>query len=1111
MKKCILCFLLLLSSSIHAQEIVVDSDIRAYEIALKKGDYVKAMKRVDASMDRFIKKGTQSDTQFANLLKLKANLYTLQEQFEQALPLYQESLQITEKLLGEEHELVGKALNNVGTAYLDLEQYSLALASYDRSRSILIKTLGKEHLELARNYDHSALAMAMLGKFAEALPMQEIALALFIQLEGNEHIEVARCMDNLAQLYVDLGQFDQALTFEEKALQGFRQIQDAASPDIAMCLNNLAHIYSQTGDYSKALPLNREALAIYRKNFGSEHPDVAMSLNNLGTLHSRMGNYEMALPLQEEALAIYQQDLGDTHPMVAICLNNLAQLHSIMGHNNKALPLYERSLSIWKNSPDVSVSDIAMGMNNISMLHFKMGQHDQAFKLSEAALVLFKENLGPDHPDVALGLNNLAYLYSETQQYEKALPFYLEALSIYTKALVPNPLDVAMAHDNLAILYSNLGNFTQAFSMNEKALEIYSQNLNKDHPDLLACQFNLAQLYAVVGKYDRAISIHEDVLATRLKVLGEFHPEVEGSYTNLSLLYSQSGNYPKSILMLEESIRISSNQLLFNFSVLSENQKFNYLDQKTNNLSQLYSFATNHSVDLPSSKTLALNKYLFINSIALRNGQKLRASVEASKNPDLKNYFNQWKELKRQSTNIPVATLNNQDTTDLSETEDSLVFLERMLTKLSGEFAYEKKLESIDYNKIKKALKPDDAFLIFNHFRYFNGISLTDSVIYTVHIVKPEQEEPEMLLLFEEKQLLSILQAPDLKSLMANVYQSTDSQLYQLIWAPISKYIGTGNRVYLSLSGQLHKLAFAAMGDGTGNVLGNRYELHQVLHVHDLVLSLTTSSSSLKTKNGIAIFGGINYDGFETEKVLNTKPINESNPSRPSGINKGHVFNYLPGTQRELETLKKLFDNTSYRVRIFEGDDAREKHFSALEGKNAPSILHIATHGYFSPLPDSKQNKRMYELGGTKNQFNTNNNPMLRSGLILAGGNAAWQGKGNYSAQDDGILTALEVSNYNFTQTKLVVLSACESGLGDINGTEGVLGLQRAFRLSGVAYQLISLWRIPDKETTEYMHYFYTAFLASNNIPSAFYAAQKLMQKKYQDDPLKWAGLVLIE
>ena len=189
---------------------------------------------------------------------------------------------------------------------------------------------------------------------------------------------------------------------------------------------------------------------------------------------------------------------------------------------------------------------------------------------------------------------------------------------------------------------------------------------------------------------------------------------------------------------------------------------------------------------------------------------------------------------------------------------------------------------------------------------------------------------------------------------------------------------------------------------------------------------------------------------------------------------------------------------------MYSGSQATEEMFKSLSMEKSPEVLHISTHGFSIPLGDKQNAYKIYE-----NSFVQNNNPLFRTGLLFAGAERTWDKNKPVKGIEDGILTAYEVSNMNLSNTKLVVLSACETGLGEVKGSEGVYGLQRAFKMAGVRHIIMSLWSVPDKETGIFMEKFYKNLVKLNDVRKAFTETQKYMRKKYE--PYYWAGFVMVE
>ncbi|MCC6411051.1 MAG: CHAT domain-containing protein, partial [Saprospiraceae bacterium] len=334
------------------------------------------------------------------------------------------------------------------------------------------------------------------------------------------------------------------------------------------------------------------------------------------------------------------------------------------------------------------------------------------------------------------------------------------------------------------------------------------------------------------------------------------------------------------------------------------------------------------------------------------------------------------------------------------------------------------------------------------------------------------------------------------------------TELYNLIWRPLDSLLRGVKTVYFAPSGLLHRVSFGALPINSKKVLANKYELHQLGSTRSLVVN---TPQPVPQNYSAAVFGGVQYDRKPKTADSTASEITDNRLwtyiDRPrGGVDKG--FEYLPGTQREIDLLEKALQHNKVLVQTHTGTAATEEALKALGHDTvlSPDILHIATHGFFFPDPEQRQEQQL----GEENAFKWNENPLFRSGLAMAGANTAWRGEPTPGNLEDGIATAYEISHLNLSNTKLVVLSACESGLGDVKGSEGVYGLQRAFKMAGADYLLVSLWQVPDQETAEFMEVFYKHWLGGKTVNGAFTKAQKKMRKKYKE-VYKWGAWVLVE
>jgi len=274
--------------------------------------------------------------------------------------------------------------------------------------------------------------------------------------------------------------------------------------------------------------------------------------------------------------------------------------------------------------------------------------------------------------------------------------------------------------------------------------------------------------------------------------------------------------------------------------------------------------------------------------------------------------------------------------------------------------------------------------------------------------------------------------------------------------------------------------------------------------------NLTNKKSEPKSNNTLFI-GGVIYDynpsNTNIKRSTDTQLTTLSNVNGTRGM--GETWNYLPGTLSEVNSIENLFLESNKSYVTLSGKTATETSFKNLSTKS-PNVLHIATHGFFFENP--KINTTNQTMSSTsKTIYKASEDPLMRSGLVFAGANYAWQNAGNPYEEDDGVLTALEISNLDLSNTDMVVLSACETGLGDIDDSEGVYGLQRAFKMAGVSIIVMSLWEVPDNETADFMQLFYNNWLEGQPVRDAFRDTQLTMSSKYKNNPEKWAAFVLFE
>ncbi|MFZ1562013.1 MAG: CHAT domain-containing protein, partial [Saprospiraceae bacterium] len=522
---------------------------------------------------------------------------------------------------------------------------------------------------------------------------------------------------------------------------------------------------------------------------------------------------------------------------------------------------------------------------------------------------------------------------------------------------------------------------------------------------------------------------------------------------------------------------------------------------------------------------LSYDQALFQKGFLMNAARRLQAlSITSTEASTIKNYLKGYRRRLAAEYTKPIAERKG-----IAELEENANLAEKELARTVA--GYADALRQVKWEEVKSGLKQQEAAIEFVYFEV-GFPQKTDSMMYAALLILPGAEQPMFIPLFEEKELqkkMSKKITPQHQELVAQMYtrglvplggNNNQEGLYDLLWKPLDSLLAGIKKIYYSPAGMLHQINFNAIPVGYDAndevlILADKYELVRLGSTRSIVVPDVTQ---INAANEMSLYGGIHYE-IDTTLHTFTDSILHKNNNYPSNFtyalrsvpNRGGAWNYLPGTEHEIAEIFSIGERAHYPISIYQGSNAKEETVKELgKGKPSPRILHIATHGFFFPNPVI--NKEAHGLGATESIFKLSDNPMIRSGLMLAGSNYTWKkGRPWRDGMEDGILTAYEISQMNLSNTELVVLSACETGLGDIQGNEGVYGLQRAFKIAGAKYLMMSLWQVPDEETKEFMIGFYKNWLEKKlSIPDAFRITQKEMHEKYTN-PYLWAGFVLVE
>ncbi len=672
---------------------------------------------------------------------------------------------------------------------------------------------------------------------------------------------------------------------------------------------------------------------------------------------------------------------------------------------------------------------------------YRQGKYQEAIPLAEQTLEIRKNILGDSHPDVAQSLNNLAELYRAMGRYEEALPRFQDALTMRKKHLGDSHPDVATSLNNLAGLYRAMGRYEESLPRYQDALAMRKKHLGDSHPDVATSLNNLAALYESMGRYEEALPRYQDALAMLKKLLGDSHPNVATALNNLAGLYLAQGNSSSAFQLRSESLNIEEFNLTKHLIVGSEANKLQYMATLSRSTNGAISWHLNHSPDNPLAARQALTTLLRrkgrILDLLTQNQQILRQQLEPENRPLLDKLV----ALNTQLTNLIYAKPGPVDSTEERQQQiDKLTRetqqLEAELSRLSTTFRVE--TESVTLETIQ-ALIPENTVLIEivryqTHDPKASGNEKWGDYRYGAYLLR-SIGEPMGIDLGDAATIEDEIENFRLKLAQDIPLEQTKARgqiLEELVFAKIRDFLKQGEHLLISPDGQLNLIPFEALVDENDNYLVENYRFTYLSSGRDLI-RLAAHTPSMAPP---VLLGNPNFvlPGVATRGDSRYSPL--TNLSWPK----------LPGTAEEIAEIATLFENEV----VFMQQEASESNLKQVQ---RPSILHLATHGFFV---DTKE-------------FS---NPLAAAGLALAGTQERQGGE-----TENGLFTALEAVNLDLVGTQLIVLSACDTGLGSLAAGEGIYGLRRAFVIAGSQTQIISLWKVDDEGTKDLMVAYYRKLL----------------------------------
>lgn len=811
--------------------------------------------------------------------------------------------------------------------------------------------------------------------------------------------------------------------------------------------DQVTRLYSE-GNYEQALKLAQQSLTVRKAALPADDPLVAESLFNVASLHFRLGSYELAEPLFKESLAIREKKLAADDLDLAKSLNSLAGLYQAMGDYGRAEALFRRALDIRIQKFGLENAVVAGTMKNLGLNYKDRRDYANAEELLLRSLNIFKKVLGrEDHPAIASVQNALAVVYQEQGDLDRAAQFYKPALETQQKAFSPDNPELANTIHNLAVLYLLKKDFAKAEPLYQRSIENIEKTLGPQHPLFANALQSISIMYQVKGDLNRAIEFQR-----RSQDIREH---------NLALVIATGSEQQKRLYM-------------------------NTLDIETDIAISLHVGAAPQNSD---AARLALT------AILRRKGRVLDTManiIETLRNRSTAKDRELLEQLADVRSKLATAVINGLGQSRPEEYQAKLTKLENerdvLEAAISGRSAeFRSQASPINLESIQNAIPEDSALVEISTYRPFDPLALTKSgatrpARYVAYVLK--KTGPPVWIELGDAAAID-QNAGKLRNLLGDWNTDVDKTaraLDQQVMQPIRNLIGATQKLFVSADGGLNLIPFSALVDERNRYLVETYRITYLTSGRDL-LRLQTQKAGNSTS---VVIANPAFNRPPQSRNQQTAANGKAGPTHRAFDLTKATFQSLPGTASEGIALKRILPD----VTLLTGTRATE---STLKHVTAPRILHIATHGFFLPNVNSEVKVQR-------------ENPLLRSGIVLAGVNKRLGGDG-----EDGILTAFEATGLDLWGTKIVVLSACETGLGEVRNGDGVYGLRRALVLAGAESQVMSLWKVDDIVTRDLMVDYYTHLQAGKGRTEALREVQLQMLRNVKNDrthPYYWASFI---
>ncbi len=1035
-----------------AHENRLQAEVELFQVQIHQKNYQAA----DSAINRAIALQQQllgKEAPAVHALELKrAEFYTTRlDRFDEAKVIF--STHLGKSYLSHISPSHPEYLNAIiigSTLYEYMDDYKMASQILTKGLELIGDYLGTENEEYAILLTRKADLEIDRGLFKEANTDINTCIRLFEKRKLNKYVRhYSVALETKAKLKIIEGDYQEADSLLAEATENLKKVSTLDATEL-FSMEEIGLLYIYTGKYVKAEKYLSRLLSEREAGYGKEHKNLITILNYTGELSLALGNYSDADRYFDRASSIAERVFGTKSVAYANCLLYRKKMYSLLGDAEKAASVMEEVVKLYKK---------IYGEENI-----KLGMILHEYVLAKMEAHVYSKS----KKDITKELDQVV----------------VHSFNIIKKEFGDQSSAFAYALEDAAIYYIISSRYNLALESIQQAQTIWTKKLGEININNARLVMLSGKIHARLRAYDKSVNAFESAKVIYKDLFNDEHPGYVEALGECAKMYYMLNKREQTVKNIEECTEKSLAYIDKVFPVLSEKGKAAFWNKIKDNLEfyKLIAFTDSYHEKHPEMVGTVMNIEIKTRALLLNSLLKVKQQIMSSGDTMAIRIYQELL-IERENLALSYSLSSKQQSEmsiDVKAIENNIDELEKKLTEISYDFVKTSK-KTIDYNwtNLRKYIEPGEVLLEVIPYREFLG-QFTDSIRYAVVALDAHSKNPSFIIIKNGNEI----ETKGLKYYRNCIKFGIDDQYsYTYFWKPVQPLIKPEyKRILFVNDGVYNQLNLETLRQPSGEYFINSKNIALVSTSRDLFQRGVKDTKKTKVVSS-------------TKVSLLGNPLYYVNDSLEA---KHRVIQQLPGSEVEVKVLDSLFKKKNWQTTLVVNQDLTEELIKNVE---SPKVLHVSTHGFYLEKVNSPENELV------ENEFD---NPLLRSGLLFSNGGAVVHNASIGSINSkDGVLTAYEAMNMALDHTDLVVLSACETGLGEVVHGEGVLGLQRSFQVAGAKTVIVSLFRVSDEVTQKLMVNFYENWFRTGDKYVAFTEAKKTIMKDYPN-PKYWGAFVIV-